>query len=109
MKTERDKFLTEFMGECWHDALTSDQVSFGEICGCSQFKDKHINFSTWEGFGILWEWVYKQDFYSHFIWKNDPFKTTLPRIGYGPAHSFYEFGPDKLADQLYAFLKEDNK
>ena len=115
MKTERDTFLTEAMGNCYHENVFG--MHYTEYSGkypdhvakctkCGEFSKHNTNFSTWQGFGILWEWVQEQSWREHFLWKRDPFRTTLPRRGYGPPCTFYEFTHDKLADMLYEYLKE---
>ena len=53
-KNELRYFLTEAMGEC-----------------CPKFfkeygYHKQIDFLTWEGFGKLWEWAIKQDWWKRF-------------------------------------------
>lgn len=55
MNIERDKFLTEAMGECWHDKA----ITNGILSECSKCKVLHsylytnADFSTWKGFGKL--------------------------------------------------------
>ena len=78
---ERDKFLTESMGECWHEFSN--------------------NFSTWEGFGKLWEWAVKQEWFSDFL-KHAEKIMKMPITGWIE----YFVQPDRFADALYKFLKE---
>lgn len=72
---EINKFLTESMGECWHEwALEKDTPPFREY-SCNKCNmvyvinpsDK-IDFLTWEGFGKLWEWAIKQVWWEKFTW-----------------------------------------
>lgn len=91
---ERDKFLTEAMGECWHQWCTKSSFSgFCDKCQ-TQIVDKTQNdFSTWEGFGKLWEWAQKQDGWRDFI---------AYEFGWG---DFSIIDPDKFANAVYKFLK----
>lgn len=77
MNTERDKHLTEAMGECWYQ---SNQTY-------------NTNFSTWEGFGKLWEWSQKQEWWEDYI---NNFEN----------HSLINVNPDRFADTVYTYLKE---
>lgn len=50
-----NKFLTEKMGECWHEwEPKRDNV-------------RNYDFFTWEGFGKLWEWAGEQEWFPYFI------------------------------------------
>ena len=77
IKIERDKYLTEKMGYCLYDW--------------------HTDFSTWEGFGKLWEWCTK---------------IASPNLFEAMGISFNGdmiiqdiINPDKFADAVYEFLK----
>lgn len=85
MNTERDKFLTEAMGllERWHDG---DFIRTGNS----------INFSTWQGFGELWEWSKKQEWWYEF-WKID-FGISIIKCEL--------INPNNFANAVYNFLKE---
>jgi hypothetical protein len=51
MNTERDKFLTEMMGECWHEYnLDGSYAPPCKLCGCQY---DQVSFSTWKGFEFL--------------------------------------------------------
>lgn len=59
---ERNRFLTEAMGECWHDfdlgcpVLTCKGGGF--ICGkCRDFVISNNDFETEEDFSKLWKWA----------------------------------------------------
>lgn len=123
MNIERDKFLTEYIGECWHERVcigsglmfsTYACASCGASWGDTFTKDiKHSypklinnNFSTWDNFGKLWNWVYdkkvlnicsgKEDFpMIHIIMRNCEF-----------GHDLSLINPDKFADALYEYLKD---
>ena len=100
--SDRDKFLTEAMGECWHEQHIKNDKHIWCICGEEFTRGcdlrEHIawrveNFSTWEGFGKLWEWAPKQE------WWQDWFGNNYIRI-------WYFIDPDRFADAVYEFLKE---
>lgn len=120
---ERDKFLTEVMGECWHewDGVTTKPYHDGATiyyCKCgdriiynpheSFTKDvnKHFiianDFSTWEDFGKLWGWCEKQ------VWWIDFQKSLQCRSDIGP-YCFGIVNPDKFADAIYKYIKEEEK
>lgn len=109
MNTERDKFLTEAMGECWHEWETSDAMPDGWIFKCKKcskklrtldynemfptFPYEGIDFSTWESFGKLLEWckVYG-------IEKDDIYLAQ-------PTMSLSFLTPDRFANAVYVYLK----
>jgi len=108
--SDRDKFLTEAMGECWH--------------GISDYSEKEQNYSTWQGFGKIWEWAKVQEWWGDFIYyKQSMFTVSKGEILGGTASNpVYEhvinvdskflakiidlINPDTFADALYEFLKE---
>lgn len=105
MTVERDKFLTEAMGECWHEVLRPmDTIPHCKKCGIRLFLDTQDNsdFSTWPGFGKLWEWAMQQEWFPEWIgWAKGP--------GYAIAYLDIDLlHPDRFADALYNFLKEQN-
>ncbi len=82
MNTERDKFLTEAMGEC---------EKCGDTCPFSC-----QDFSTWNGFGKLVESKnIRLEVGAHFY----------RILGEIFSESFDNI-PDRFADAVYAFLKE---
>lgn len=115
MNIERDKFLTEVMGLCWHEPRYKKRIrdSYDGILNdedwcpkCKQiYRDlNHFNFSTWESFGMLWEWAVKKEWWKNFldkITKVDKYDTLL-RWSIITDVIF----PDKFADAVYEFLKE---
>lgn len=90
----RDKFLTEAI-----IGLTKEWSH-----GTDQFRA--IDFSTWEGFGKLWEWALKQEWF-----KEIPFNFDDNR--YHDDYMLFPVDfihPDRLADAVYEYLKaERNK
>lgn len=105
MSTERDKFLTEAMGECWHIYKRTAKGKPWICWKCGQMKardktPKFANyFSTWEGFGKLWEWSLSQSWFEEF--KYDVYKYST----YNTIHQNI-ICPNNLADSLYEFLKK---
>jgi len=106
---ERDKFLTEAMGECWHNKKEifskPDPQSFngGKIethyrCGiCKMLWKQQNNFSTWEGFGMLWEWAIDQKWWDvlyYFLFST------------GSAEMKEFIHPDRFANAVYDYLQE---
>jgi hypothetical protein len=109
--TERDKFLTEAMGlaasECdncgtkWPEQCGCDEVGIGSgnaPCDCS----------TWTGFGLLWQWANKQEWWNEFI---DITLGVTSKVSSGGQivcryiRSNY-VDPSYFADALYEYLKE---
>jgi hypothetical protein len=71
---EINKYLAEAMGECWHEfeiRKLPDSSFHGRVCcHCGDYQTLAIpmlDFSTWEGFGKLWEFAIKQEWWNDFI------------------------------------------
>jgi hypothetical protein len=115
-KEERDCFLTEYSGRCYHEdfwATSSDGE--GETSGwqCSKCNAKrkfasavfsshrhsesNPDFSTWKGFGMLYSWATLQGWYHGTI--NSKGVETLLQYKDG-------LTPDNFANALYLLLKE---
>ena len=105
-----DKFLTEAMGECWHDPQTlyydgKGNESFNQfeikgvtrqkkVCGsCKTRYYENNNFLTWEGFGKLWEWAEEQLWFCRFL---DSLQ--------GPKSHYID--PEKFAKAVAKYLQE---
>jgi len=122
MSIARDKFLTEAMGECWHAMLKEegteswDEYSANDTCTfkcskCGHYEadvqfiqyprdnpmgwmfDGYTHFSTWEGFGKLWEWSTQQEWW--YLWEADYVNI------FG---TLWAVHPDRFADAVYEFL-----
>jgi hypothetical protein len=95
MNTDRDKFLTEAFGECWHEV---NRASVCNKCGKEEFwrtdRTNH-DLSTWEGFGWLWEHCTT----SYNPWWDD-FAEDWDEVPMILIH------PDRFADAVFKFLKE---
>ena len=74
MKIERDKFLTKAI-------LGGNSVLYNP------------DFSTWKGFGILWEWAIKQEWFKKLFC-------------YGLLIQTEFINPDEFSDTIYEFLKQ---
>ena len=87
---EINKYLTEAMGECWHEGPLE-----GRLCSCGSMwlhcLDMNIDFFTWEGFGKLKEWAEVQKWWGDF--QEDTIMWLL-------------VNPERFATAIYEFLKE---
>lgn len=110
MNTDRDRFLTEAMGKCWHELDEKpDPLGYALVPACKKCErwyPQNSDFSTWPGFGVLKEWAEKQNWWRDFIthicevWPNDQWS-------YNSYWKFEEINkPDRFANALYEFLKE---
>jgi predicted glycosyl hydrolase (DUF1957 family) len=84
MNTKRDKFLTEAMGDYYQ---------------LFQFPNQNTNFSTWKGFGKLWNWAQKQNWWGVGLMGMEVYDGMI-KI---PIHFIH---PDRFADAVYTYLKE---
>jgi len=100
MKEQRDKYLTEAMGECWPDFAPN---GFCRKCNCDKRFPYHIDFSTWQGFGKLWEFVQNRKLISEFlVW----FTSRTVAQDYGSNWIRWELmTPDQRSDAVYEFLQ----
>ena len=76
---ELNKFLTEEMGDCYHEfnSLTNNEGGTGFICDtCEESFEGDVgeiklqtrnDFLTWEGFGLLWEWASTEQWCCRFL------------------------------------------
>ena len=70
----------------------------------STITSPYNDFSTWQGFGKLWEWAIKQEWWQSFgdtvVYADHvDFDVTICNL----EHFIH---PDRFADAVYAFLKE---
>jgi hypothetical protein len=101
MNKERDQFLTEKLGECWHI------VNYGRCEKCNKVihRDRdeiddyslNLHFSSWDGFGKLWECCDRRRWFVHMLEK----KRKSSDVFYDIVH------PDRFADMIYEYLKEN--
>lgn len=110
MNPERDKLLTESVGECLHEFdIDWDTRKFGDVHFClkcngdyNKVNHKRTDFSTWTGFGKLWEWSQNQDWWDTFEYNNSSESLHCT------CHEFNKklINPDRFADAVYVYLKE---
>jgi hypothetical protein len=103
--SERDKFLTEQMGECWHKP--EDKPHFARCIYCDSVTYENTSFSTPDGFFKLWNWAQKQGWYKslkRFVLEK---RSDMASYQIIPDHLIH---PDRFADAAYKYLKErDNE
>lgn len=103
MTLERDKFLTEAMGECWHEGANN----YGEIvcqrCHRLVMEEDRLDFSNWAGFGKLWEWAQKQEWFREFYYEFFAYPPNADCTVSRWVASRIE--PNCFANELYGFLK----
>ena len=88
MNQKRNKFLVEAMGMCRPPCFKK----------CRKVHS-NMDFSTWPGFGILWEWALVQDWWEKFTDENyHCCRTDLDMIN-----------PRKFANMVYNYLKEKKR
>lgn len=108
MHTERDRFLTEALGLCWHEFPTPIN-NFAPPCSKCNGSPLKLNilFSSWHGFGILWEWASKKEWWQKFgdfiysKYYNGDLDITICMLE-------YFINPDKFADVIYEFLNKED-
>ncbi len=115
-KETRDKALTEAMGECWHE---TELLYRGRrlLCGkCEEILTEVVDgtnvtftcnndFSTWSGFGKLWEWSKYQLWWSSFavsLWDKLGFNHSCDQ-----SIPLFYTNPDTFASALYKFLQQE--
>ena len=108
--SNRDKFLTEVMGKCWHEFKTDHWNHHCNKCNKKWHMPNVSNpdFSTWEGFGKLWEWAIKQEWWMKFEAANFYGPPGCWECGMGDT-KLDCINPNNLADEIYNFLKETDK
>lgn len=83
---ERNKFLADMIGCRRWDTETGDRYK------------TVVNFSTWEGFGKLWEWAKEKEWWSTFL---------VVECGVEENISDDLINPPHFARVLYKFLKKN--
>ncbi len=100
--SERDKYLTEAIGECYHEWefewIYSTRHSLCIKCDSTEYENP-VGFSEWEGFGKLFEWSKTQDWWMLFLfeWTDELMPTTIP---------YKLINPSIFANVIYEFLKD---
>ena len=103
MNEERDRFLTETMGMCWHDFDPDDYINTysleAYICKkCKGFILGNNDFSVEEDFSRLLGWVKGQKQFQELLAHFN--ETDFNDAGKG------QLARDKFADELYHFLTQ---
>jgi hypothetical protein len=108
---QRDQFLTEWLGECWYEWHTyyTDREDYKQHCSCGvvltdreliphleEFNKENYDFSTWPGFGKLWEAAHGDKQWENFLDQNN-----RGNFDYGIINT-YLINPDRFA---YAWAK----
>lgn len=116
MNKERDKFLHEAIGIKYHDYEYDYGGFYCKTCNwqgyeCDPYIVYHINidFSSWDGFGKLLKWFSNKcqtddEFYANFEeqnYSNSWIECT------GPYVYMFELTPDKFANAIYEYLKNN--
>lgn len=104
MNTERDKFLTEAIGECWHEHTMTcgyNLTRTGEYVSDIKSTSYPNDFSSWNGFGKLWEWVSRQE--SMMCGLASRYNGEQAKI------KLIYISPDTFADAVYNYLKEQQQ
>jgi hypothetical protein len=101
MNEERDKFLTETMGACWHrfdvEKPTMTYSLLAYVCEkCGLFILGNNDFSNDEDFPKLWAWARDRSFLDSLV------KAYAGSDGKGPSESAMR---DAFADEVYAVLR----
>ena len=95
MNTERDKFLTEAIGEKpYRRFFVSTDRQGGSGDGYYAKDGVKNDFSTWPGFGKLWEWAQQQEWWCDF---------SVRLICFSGLGKYIH--PDRFANAIYAYLK----
>lgn len=114
MTTEQAKFLTEAMGDCWHE--WSDDPKHFNMFGdriweewyCLKCKFHHsvlaypinnFDYASSEGFFVLWNWAKAQDWFEEFCFPTNSWGRILD-------FDIELIHPDAFADAVYQFLEK---
>ena len=97
MNEEINKYLTEAMGECWHDFKLVD-FEYKCCCGLDSVHPMVTNndFFTWVGFGKLFTWSKEQRWWIDFVLERSPGIINFCNI----------LTPEVFARHIYTFLNK---
>lgn len=102
MNIERDKVLTEMIGECYHE-FHNDRAF--RICDyCNKGYNQTNDFDSWDGLGKLATYCKKQKWWYKFIEYNT-YTYTITEFCERTNESIF-LDPNKFADAIYEFLQE---
>ena len=111
-----NKRLYEITGLCWHNwdtIFTKDKQWFFICTKCKDSKKcipDNIDFLSWAGFGILWEFIQEHEQYSEFIliYGEQDFIQKTPKSGQYEDYLRTEYiSPSALAKAVVEFFEED--
>lgn len=105
-----NKFLTEAIGECWHELEGKfEEVIWIYKCTKCGYKETEPvlnihgwqnDFFTWIGFGKLWEWAGNQEWFPFFI--NGEFFGSCGGVSFNFARNF--INPERFAIAIAEYL-----
>ena len=103
MNEQRDRFLTEAMGMCWHDFDPDEHINTysleAYVCRkCKGFILGNNDFSVEEDFSRLLAWVKGQERFQGLVARFN--ESDFTDIAKGPS------ARDSFADELYILLKQ---
>lgn len=113
MNEERDKYLWEKMGKCWHEwfgeyqSWTCAKCRKNFLCEEKDLNFHNPNFSTWTMFGMVWEWARKQEWWIQFV-HEDLYDYDSPKGNCCCGQKDFDFNlihPERFGNALYQFLK----
>lgn len=93
----------------WMEWMVLEGDEIISVSDASREVYKEINFSTWEGFGQLWEWSKQQSWFEDFLNICDvgEYISTKEMDGGFTVDIQMEFiNPDVFADAVYEFLSD---
>jgi len=104
MNIVQDKFLTEVMGDYWN---TYGRKVNGYSRRCTECGKQLIpDFSTWDGFGKLWAWAQKQEWWLNFC-ETHGAQFNGGCFGHVRAFPTKFIEPEAFAKAVYEYLKEN--
>ena len=112
-----NKRLHEIVGLCWHEYGVTLTEYYTECIKCVRCSESYwrtppprLDFvNTWEGFGILWEFMQKHEQYSEFIlfYGGQDFIQKTPKSGEYEDYLRIEYiSPHALAKAVVEFFEE---
>ena len=119
-KEEINKYLTEAMGECWHEYKSGEctcikcgmfpESGTTALVGTPENSVKHHilkrpNFFTWQGFGKLWEWATKQKWWKKFEQLKFEYLTVDCKYCGRGNIKLTLINPTNFANAIYEFLQ----
>lgn len=103
-----DKYLTAAMGECQFRVGGDGFSHICSDCGLDVLSHFNYSFSTWQGFGLLWEWAQEQEWWSDELFFRHTGEGHITDSGccvMAIARIPYIVEPGRFANAVYEFLK----